>query len=275
MSTGGGPKVGAVVVTYMRPGIVDRTLAAVAAQSITPVEVVVVDNGADDDLSARIAASGGSVRYVRSPENLGFSYGLASGMRAMSQKVDYFWLLDDDSPPAQNALAEAIAAAWAHPDCGVVANRGGHLKFGRIRHDLTRLESPQAADFALLDGSLVSADAVRAAGFPREDLFMMMEDVEYTTRIAATGLGIVVRPADESEFLHLGSAAPWRGYYQSRNHLRIALDRRSLRWVWGWLVRELSITAHLVTRRRWHAIALRLAGARDGLRGRMGRTITA
>ena len=134
----------------------------------------------------------------------------------------------------------------------------------------------EEADFALVDGAVITREATRRAGLPRRDLFMMMEDFDYTTRIVDSGLRVVVRPADDSHFGHMGSTGPtsaWRGYYQSRNLLRIAVDRRKPGWIWGWLVREVGICGHHMFVGNWSSIKLRLMGAFDGIRNRMGRTV--
>jgi rhamnopyranosyl-N-acetylglucosaminyl-diphospho-decaprenol beta-1,3/1,4-galactofuranosyltransferase len=181
-------------------------------------------------------------------------------------------LMDDDSPPGLLDLEEALAVATGALEPDVVANRGGHLSFGRIRHDLHAVSRPEVADFALVDGALVSRGAVQRAGFPREDLFMMHEDLEYTSRIVRSGGTVVVRPARPAA-QHLGSAAPWRCYYQARNHLRIALDLRSVTWVVGWIDRMARLTVTDVLRGRWAHLGLRWRGACDALRNRMGRTV--
>ena len=219
------------------------------------------------------------VAYLEMTENLGFGAGLANGLDALrDDDLEFFWLLDDDSPPAPDALRDALLVANTDSRIGVVANRGGHIRWGRIRHDLGAgtVKEVAEADFALVDGSLITREATLRAGIPRRDLFMMMEDFDYTTRIRECGLRVVVRPADGSHFGHLGSTGPasaWRGYYQSRNLLRIALDRRKPAWVWGWFVRECGICGHYLIARNWNSLRLRFKGTVDGARNRMGRTV--
>jgi GT2 family glycosyltransferase len=244
--------------------------------------VVVVDNDADTAVAAALAGLSPDVIYLAAPGNAGFAAGLALGIDRLrgSHNLEWFWLLDDDSPPAATALAAALQVAGSTRDTqsagvGAVANRGGHIVAGRIRHDLGRVVGSvaQRADFTLVDGTIISAAAVADVGLPRADLFSMLEDVEYTTRIRVAGYTLLVRPADESEFLHMGSQAEWRNYYQARNHLRVAIDLRQWSWVWGWFVRETGIGLHLVYRRRFGALRLRWRGALDAVRNRMGKVV--
>src|SRR2546423_3427884 len=120
----------------------------------------------------------------------------------------------------------------------MVGCSGGVIRFGLIRHinDRHRLERHRVAngifavDFALLDGSLVLRRTVDAIGVPRVDYFIMMEDVEYPLRARRAGFKVLVVGRDLMHRGHLGSTTAahlWRSYYQSRNHVRMALDSRS------------------------------------------------
>lgn len=133
----------------------------------------------------------------------------------------------------------------------------------------------------LLDGSLVTRLAVERCGVPRSDFFMMHEDLEYTTRIGAAGSNVMMSTHIATAPMYLGSGGGtsprrwWRSYYQSRNHLRMVLDRRSLVGVAGWLVREGSIIAAGFRGGSGGLVKARLVlrAAIDAVRHRMGRTI--
>ncbi len=272
-------RVTALVVTYRRPELVLRTLNAVFGQTTSVGQVLVVDNDADVDLAREIAHAHPSATYIAASENLGPGGGFGLGLRRVHElgDADWYWLLDDDSPPAPNSLELALEVARQLPNpIGCIALRGGHVRRGRIKHDLSlgTVATPTRADFVLVDGSIISAEAIKRAGYPREDFFIMMEDLEYSYRIGRAGFSLYVRPDDGSENLYQGSGTPWRGYYQCRNHLRMALELRSPKWLWGWLVREIGINAHHVRNRGWKQIRFRLKGIPDALLNRMGRRVT-
>ena len=278
MTLGPADRVAAVVVTYRRPDLLLRTLERVAGQT-TPVDtVLVVDNDDDEVLERQVHAQHPDVVYLRSTSNLGPGGAFAVGLGHLVEHHDaaWYWTLDDDSPPALDALRQALDVATStSPQPGAVSLRGGHIVGGRIRHTLgaQSVPTPQLADFVLVDGAVLSARAVQAAGFPRTDFFIMMEDLEYTMRIRRAGFSLVVRPGDGSENLYRGSGAPWRGYYQARNHLRMAIELRSASLARGWVARELAINANHMNGGRWHHIRFRLRGAVDAMAGRMGRRV--
>ncbi|MDO8362936.1 MAG: glycosyltransferase [Actinomycetota bacterium] len=275
-------RVAVVIVTFRRVDVMLQTLACVLRQTTPVVRVVVVDNdgGSDQRVRAEATALSDGVHYLALAGNLGPAAGFAAGLEWLleADDPDWVWLLDDDSPPAPTSLASCLVVAAeaqaAGLHVGAVGNRGGHFIRGLVRHDLRRVEGGwQRADFVLSDGAIVSSVAVAAAGVPRRDLFIMFEDIEFTSRIRLAGFDVLVRPTDGSTFLHMGSTADWRGYYQARNHIRVALDLRQWTWLWGWVARETGIGLHLLRERRFAGLCFRWRGALDGLLGRMGKRV--
>lgn len=257
----------AIIVTYRRPQVLTMTLAAVSTQSRAPDEILVVDN--DPEQSGESVALEAGATYLATGENGGPGVAFAAGI-ASRPTTDFYWMLDDDSTPSTEALKSFLGVF--SDGVGAVSNRGGHIRFGRIRHDLANLPVGCAveADFALTDGSVIRAKAVWAAGPPRTDFFIMMEDVEFMMRIREAGYRLLI-VGDETSHGYMGASAPWRSYYQCRNLLRLALDRRSPSLLFGWVVREAATGLHLVVRRDLDRLRWRWRGTRDGLRGRMGR----
>ena len=269
--------VGAVVVTRNRQDPLARTVRSLLEQSRPPEQVLVVDSGSTEPLPPLDP----SVEVLRLDDNVGFGAALAAGMRHLRGDglgPDLLWLLDDDSPVDPGSLAAALGVLEGHPEIGLLANRGGGLRLGVPQHGTLPVGvEPRTAESTLLDGSLVRREVVDRCGFPREDLFMVHEDLEYSTRVAAAGFGLAVSGAVVSRPEHLGSTEPgrnaWRLYYQSRNHVRIALDRSSAVWLAGAIGREVRIAAAAVAGGRWSSARAVVLGAADGFRGRMGRTV--
>jgi GT2 family glycosyltransferase len=108
---------------------------------------------------------------------------------------------------------------------------------------------------------------------------MMWWEWEYCLRLRDRGLRVLVVPQARALHETIGSAPgrspAWRGYYQSRNHLRFVLDRGNLADGVFWFAREAKLAAAglLWGDQKTRRLRLRLAGAVDAIRGRMGRTI--
>jgi rhamnopyranosyl-N-acetylglucosaminyl-diphospho-decaprenol beta-1,3/1,4-galactofuranosyltransferase len=128
---------------------------------------------------------------------------------------------------------------------------------------------------------LFSLAAVRQVGAPREDGFMMFDDIEFTTRLRRRGWELVLLDEPLVRRDHIGSGGasslspPWRGYYQSRNHLRTALEHRSVTEVLGWVRREVARCVRAIVGHDQPIlrVRLRLLGAWHAVRGKAGRTI--
>ena len=281
-------RVAAVCVTYNRSAVLAETLRAAETQTRHPDDFYVIDNASDDATTDLLATDFPDVTHIRLDENLGPSGGLARGIEAArTDGFDAFWLMDDDSPPEAAALETLLAAAERGGErAGIVGCRGGVVRFGLIRHlddpyqlvDRRVAEGLYAVDFVLLDGSLVLRRAVDVIGIPPVDYFSMMEDVEYPLRARRAGFEVLVTGRDLVRRGHLGSApgtALWRGYYQSRNHVRMALDFRSPSLIFGCAARQarFMVAALRAPDRRWERVKLRSRGIWDGLRGRMGRRV--
>jgi rhamnopyranosyl-N-acetylglucosaminyl-diphospho-decaprenol beta-1,3/1,4-galactofuranosyltransferase len=281
-------RVAAVVVTYNRSAVLAETLRAVQAQTRPPDRVYVVDNAGDAGTADLLRTDFPDVTHLRMAENLGPCGGHAHGIAtARADGFDAFWLMDDDSRAERTALSTLLDIAESRGnDAGIVGCRGGLVRFGLIRHlDDARLrqdrrvgEGPFPVDFVLLDGSLVSGQVVDAVGVPPASYFAMMEDVEYPLRARRAGFEVLVTNRDLMQRVHLGSApgtALWRSYYQSRNHVRLALDFRSPILLFGCAARQarFMFAALRAPDRRWQRVKLRSRGVWDGLRGRMGRRL--
>lgn len=282
-----------MVVTRNRCDVLRETVQAIRGQEWAPDNVLVVDNGSDDGTAAMLAEEFPEVDHERLPENLGFGAGLAAGMeRVPGDGYDYFWLLDDDSRPAPITLRRCLRVARTMPRFGIIGLSGGTIRWGRLDiHPYVPAPSGRPtdppllsrSDFVHLDAAVVAREAVDQLGYPRADYFMMLEDVEYSNRLKRAGWEVAHFELDEGLIFrsNLGSGGdgrpspPWRAYYQTRNHLLMALDHRSPLEVAGWLYRQVKfITAAAISLdRKAERIGLRLLGAWHAMHGVSGRTV--
>jgi GT2 family glycosyltransferase len=281
-------RVAAVVVTYNRSAVLGETLRAAQAQTSPPDRIYVVDNASEDGTPDLLRSEFPDATHLRLPENLGPAGGLATGIEtAWESGFDAYWLMDDDSRAVPDALETLLAAAEpSGTRTGIVGCQGGVIRFGLIRHaDDPRAKGGRrvgdglfSVDFVLLDGALVFRRVVDAIGVPAADYFTMMQDIEFPLRARRAGFDVLALDRDLMFRQHLGSApesSVWRTYYQSRNHLRMALDFRSPSLLFGYLARQARFASAAVVApdRRWERIKLRSRGAWDGVRGRMGRRV--
>jgi rhamnopyranosyl-N-acetylglucosaminyl-diphospho-decaprenol beta-1,3/1,4-galactofuranosyltransferase len=286
---GSGLGTAAVVVTYNRADVLRPSLLAIRKQEWAPDKVFVVDNGSSDHTGDMLRAEFPEMTHHRLASNLGFGGGLAAGMaEAWRQGYAYYWLLDDDSQPASFLLKQCMDVARESSGLGIIGVSGGTMRWGNpeFTPEPEQPTGPLAvsnSDWVHLDGAVVPREVVEQLGYPRSDYFMMLEDVEYSNRMKRSGLRVAHFQLHQGviERGNLGSGGdgkpspPWRGYYQTRNQLFMAIDHRSLAEVIGWLYRQVKLIAAtaLLLDRKGERIRLRVLGAWHALRGVRGRTV--
>lgn len=236
-------KVTAVVVTYNRKPLLQRTIAALRAQSRQPDAVIVIDNGSTDDTEDWLAEQE-DLTAIRQ-DNCGGSGGFHRGIdEAMRTAADWIWCMDDDVFPRRECLERLLEEADRHTETGILAPR--RLQAGRIFcHDFTdynltqtfasmyvgrlskrHIDRPTPIAGTAFEGLLVRRDVVARIGLPNRELFIFCDDTDYCLRAHQAGFGLLYVPAalmDKELFFADDSWAQreakkkWKRYYQVRN----------------------------------------------------------
>ena len=291
-STGAGGVV-AVIVTRNRRDVVLRCLEKLFSADASPGQVLVVDNGSTDGTADAIRKAFPAVGVCGMGRNVGPAGGFAVGMD-LASRLDPDWLfaLDDDCFVERDTLACLLDTASRAPEAVAVlaplTAHGGKRNVGyRWRNRPVPLTDngqqwPEMVDVDMVTftGALIRSSAVKSLGLPRADYFTMCWEWEYFLRLRRSGLRISVVPRASVHHDTLGSppraSTPSRGYYQARNGLRLALDRGRLVEVLHWGIREVKLVGGILLflDRKGTRLRLRLRGAVDAMRGRMGQRVS-
>jgi len=242
------PSIAAVILNHNTP---DDTLLAVRslqASRRSPDRLIVVDNGEDAACERALEPWMDSIRFIRSPGNVGFSGGCNIGIRAaLGAGADLVLLVNSDAVLApdtlerlEQALASAPTAGIVAPlivsraEPGIVGSAGIRFsaKSGRMRH-----EGFGARTEDLCEGPARTADAVSgcvmlirrsvfdAAGLFDERYFYSFEDIELCWRARQSGWSSLLVPsalAYHEGHRSIGAASASRLYFAARNHLLLA-----------------------------------------------------
>jgi len=258
----------------------ERLLEALQAQSRPPEEVIVVDNGSEDD-SVEMARRRGA-RVIELRHNAGFAGAANRGVEAA--RTAWVAILNNDVEPEPEWLERLLAAAeqsgaWfatsrllVGRDRGLIEGtydllcRGGCAwRAGHRRADGPEWARMRRIRFPPLTAALVRKELFRRVG-PLEERFEFgLEDVEFGLRCALAGYGGLYVP--EAVAVHEGSATlgVWHAdtiRRLSRNQALLVAKhypgRALLEWAW-------PITAAQLL---WGLVALRRGRFRAWLRGK-------
>lgn len=194
------PTFSVVIPTYNRAAVLADALDSALAQTLPPVEIIVVDDGSTDDTPAAVQRYAGRITYLRQP-NAGPAAARNRGIdMARGQYIAFLdsddawapWTLELFSRAVQEFGAPAVVVGhgvdWRH--------RGGQER-GDVRlqggvNFLTASESASA--FFGTCGLAIRADVVRAAGGFRRSL-RCAEDQDLCLRIgSAPGFAEIASP---------------------------------------------------------------------------------
>ncbi len=112
------PTLSVVIPAYRAAHRIGAALDSVAAQTLLPLEVVVCDDGSEDDLAAAVTGRGPQVRLVRHDRNRGAGAARNTAVRAAVGEVVV--LLDDDDTWDVRRLEALSDVLAARPDLDIV-----------------------------------------------------------------------------------------------------------------------------------------------------------
>ena len=241
------PRYGVIIPHYNDVARLERCLAALMPQTGHDTEVIVADNGSDQDLTA-LATAFPDVQFVVEPAS---GAGLARNKGVSASRAEWLLFIDADCVPAEDWLA--VGRQIARPDTVI----GGRVDvFDETPGPRSGAEAFEAV-FAfhmqayferksfLGAGNLILPRAVfeRTGGFRTG----VSEDVEWSQRAAAKGFELAyedrfaVKHPSRSDWTAL--ARKWRRLASEEFQLRGAGAR--LNWVAKALAMPVSIVAHI------------------------------
>lgn len=107
------PLVSVLIVAYESAATLDRCLAAVRAQTVPAVEIVLLDNGSADRAAHAAAAADASIVFLDAGANLGFAEGNNRAARAARGR--WLALLNPDAFPEPDWLERLLDATRRRP----------------------------------------------------------------------------------------------------------------------------------------------------------------
>jgi GT2 family glycosyltransferase len=252
------PNVATVVLSWNGRDDTLACLESLAGLDWPRHHTIVVDNGSTDGTVAAIEAAHPDATVIATGRNLGFAEGNNVGLRAaMEAGADYVLLLNNDTLVARDLLRQLVAEAERRPDAGAFCpliyyldepdriwyagarfdarrgHNGRHTGYGE--RDTGQYDRPREIGRATGAAMLVRRAVIDEVGLLDGDLFLQVEDVEWSLRMRQAGWRVFFVPA--AKVWHKvsvatgGEHAPATAYYEMRNTLAVCDRYAPLRGV--------------------------------------------
>lgn len=245
----------AVVVTYNRCSLLERTLAGIAGGQLTPDAVIIVNNASTDSTRDYLDSLDYELELdlVHLPQNVGGAGGFTVGIdRALVQHgADLVWVMDDDTEPTEGTLIEAYRAwadyspvkaerpavvaskvVWTNGEDHPMNTMRTMFAAGAERTTKATAVGARPIRSASFVSILMDGAAMRATELPLADFFIWNDDFEYTTRLIHHGQGIATERSvaihNTKTFGTTDTAPGPRFYNDVRNKLWVFCGRRTL-----------------------------------------------
>jgi GT2 family glycosyltransferase len=223
-----GPLVSVVIVGYNSREWLQECIPSLLEQTYSPLEIIFVDNGSQDDSLPWLAHNYPQVKTFRIEISVSLAAAINQGISQV--EGEYFLILNPDLSLEPDAVAQMMAVMQADPNCAAVAaklrfwwaraflnglgNRVGAFSFGTdnaLGHlDLGQFDHWEELPSACFAAALLSRSAWQVVGQVDEGFPMFYEDADWSYR--ARSLGFTIRAAPLAVIYHaLGARVPSGG----------------------------------------------------------------
>lgn len=198
-----GYNVACIIVTYNRKTLLRQCLDAVAIQSYRPFAVYVVDNASTDDTMLfvkewgyyNINKNGIEYKYILNEKNEGGAGGFYLGLKTAFESGEYdaFWLMDDDGVPTSDCLErlmrrldkyDYLSPIVVDKDDDKNTSFMGVTVAELLKRGVDGIIENECNPF---NGVLFSHRLVETVGFPKKEMFIWGDEINYNIRVRQAG----------------------------------------------------------------------------------------
>lgn len=263
------PLVSIITVNFRQAQLTCELLDSLQKSSYPNLEVIVVDNGSQLDVSDQFSAHYPGVKVIISTVNLGFAGG--NNLALQEAKGEYLFLINNDAELAPDAIEILIQTLNADKKLGVLAPKIRYFEspdtiqyagFTRV-HPLTarnqtigqgmkdegQFDQHRPTPYAHGAAMMLSRTALERVGPMPEIYFLYYEELDWCEQIRRAGFTIEFEPRAviwHKESVSVGADSPMQTYYLHRN--RLLFMRRNASW---WSRLGFGLFYSLVTFPRW------------------------
>ena len=280
-------KIAVVIVTFNRCDELVKTISAIQNQGILENDIIVINNNSTDNTKNILDSNYKNIQSIHLNENIASAGGFSKGMQTAFEKgYDWVWLFNDDSRPVEGSLKSILV----HLNSGKIEigllkiankdenNKAVLLYWNGVRKPVSVDVSNEIVqtDLITFDGCIISKKTIEKIGYCDPLYFMGTYEFDYCLKAKDAGIGVYTLPNGLIEDGKLGGkngTPPWRQYYNTRNHLWLALNRKSFVIFKGWLIREIKYTLSIILSgdKKFIRLVFKLRAIRDAVLNKRGK----
>ena len=236
------PRVSIIIVNWNQKELTIECLESLKKVNFKNFNIVLVDNGSEDDSVEHIKKNYSHVTVLENKNNLGFSGGNNTGIEyAISKGYDYVYLLNNDTEVHSEFLTEIVSELEKDKTIGiggstvyyfkpndVIWYSGGHADWvsgdmidpragKKIDIDKQKIEDVDEVAGA---GMLIRCDSLKKVGKLHEDFFIYFEETDLCQRIIKNNERVVWVPKSivwHKVSMTFGEESPVMIYLMTRN----------------------------------------------------------
>jgi GT2 family glycosyltransferase len=204
-----------------------------------PCQIVVVDNGSQDDSAEHIARRFPHVKVMGIPRNIGFAAACNLAIKdGLDEHTQYVLLLNNDTVLHPDFFTELLRAAKANPQAGIFGpkvysaaepDRLWHagarrrrwvlaaVDLGRDQCDNGQFEHVREVDYVFGCSMLIRRQVFERVGMLDTGYFLYLEDMDFCLRAQAAGYRLLFVP--QARVWHQGSASTAQNPSLRKYHL--------------------------------------------------------
>lgn len=243
-------EIAVIILNWNGRKLLEEFLPSIAANIPEAIaDLIVADNGSDDDSLSWLAENFPQVKVIRFTENHGYARGYNLAVEQVSEDYRYTILLNSDVAADSDWITPLHEFMKLHPESVAVQPKilsyrdhdrfeyagaaGGFIDcngypycrgriFDSVEKDTGQYDTPMEIFWASGAALMVRNDAYLAAGGLDEDFFAHMEEIDLCWRIKLKGGSVWCEP--RARVYHLGGGSlpaenPRKTYLNFRNNL--------------------------------------------------------
>jgi len=237
-----------ITVNYNQADVTCQMLESLKKLTYPNIEVIVVDNGSNEDPTDKIRNAFPSTKIIVSKQNLGFAGGNNLGI--VVSKGEYLFFVNNDTELTTDIIENLLAAFKKNIKIGVASPKiyyydqpkmiqyagytpinpctARNSTIGQFEIDNGQYNLPHPTPYAHGAAMMVSREAINKGGMMPECFFLYYEEFDWCEKIRNAGFEIYYQPEAtiyHKESVSVGKLSSMKTYYLTRN--RILFMRRN------------------------------------------------